>query len=228
MNPAVLLWFVHFITWHVGARTFQYLDENKLFQNYKFTNTDTLTYYDILPICIRNQICILLPVLLSLDHLQLLFIIPCPSWYEFFSAFITCSVIFGIIHDVLFYIGHRFLHTPWGFRILDHKTHHATKASIAASAIYMSPPDFIVEVVIPFIGLGFFIHSFYMEVLIILIVLGGWGSMIEHSGYNFFPNIKFLDCRPHANHHLHLHQSFSEGLGSPGIMDQIFHTSSHE
>lgn len=115
------------------------------------------------------------------------------------------------------------LHTPWGFTALGHNLHHTSKAGCAATAMYMAPIDFFIQIVAPY---GAFLILFKTDWRfdILLASIGSVAAMYEHSGY-CFTKWKTLDTTMHFSHHLgRVHGSLSEGVLSPGYCDMIFGT----
>jgi hypothetical protein len=87
----------------------------------------------------------------------------------------------------------------------------------------MSPIDFVVEIIMPY---GCFLALVETHILFdtALAVVGSLFAMYEHSGY-CFTYWKAFDSRMHLSHHDgRCGGSLSEGIGSPGFMDQIFGT----
>lgn len=111
----------------------------------------------------------------------------------------------------------------------------------------MSAPDFFLEIVLPYLiplaligggGADMRFHS-------LVVVLGAFGGIYEHSGYDLalafqaslqskqsgahWKILASLLCelvgnRAHSEHHSRAIVSFSDGFGSPGICDTVFGT----
>jgi len=104
-----------------------------------------------------------------------------------------------------------------------HKRHHQSTGGCAASSLYMSPIDFVVEIVLPY---GCFLALVRTHVVfdVLLASIGSLFAMYEHSGY-CFSTLHAIDSRMHLSHHSGRYVgSLSEGVGSPGFMDLIFST----
>ncbi len=87
----------------------------------------------------------------------------------------------------------------------------------------MSPLDFVVEIILPY-GAFLCLVGTDLHFDVLLASFGSLLAMYEHSGY-CFTTIKAFDSRPHISHHMgRPNGSFSEGVGSPGYMDDIFGT----
>lgn len=105
--------------------------------------------------------------------------------------------------------------------------HHVSTGGCASASLYMSPIDFVVEIILPY---GCFLAL--VETCLVfdtaLAVVGSLFAMYEHSGY-CFSSWKAVDSRMHLSHHSGRYLgSLSEGVGSPGFMDRIFGTQYEE
>jgi len=230
-NKVMLLyiWLAHMVTWHGGAYLFHWLDTNvSALARYKNGTHGNLKWGDMMRTVLVNQCGIMLPLMASADYLQ---------WFAFryepqeWNATTLCSIVLAnvvasYLHDIAFYVCHRFiLHSKWGYRVLAHHLHHSTYATVAASSMYMAPVDFVLEIILPFFLMIWPVRDLDIRLAIWLVVMGGWGGLYEHSGYNFFPGVYQLDTRYHYAHHNHAGVSFSEGVFSPGLPDWLFRTS---
>jgi len=213
---------VHFATLHIVSAIFQIFDHYQILQLYKKKVKDRVTYYSCMPTVLKNQFCLMLPMMLLTEHLGLCFFNISLDYSIYLFVFVSAVMTIG--HDLLFYLGHRYiLHTDFGFTKLGHNLHHASKANCAISALYMSSVDFFIEIVVPYLVplclvssyTGFYVH-------VILNIAGTFGGAYEHSGYNFFPNP--FDNTSHFMHHHFLKCSFSDGFGSSNIMDFFLKT----
>lgn len=92
------------------------------------------------------------------------------------------AFLLGAIHDAVFYAGHRLLHTRLLFPL--HRLHHRSTGAVAASSLYMSPLDFVAEIVLPY---GAFLCLIQSDVRfdVLLASAGSLLAMYEHSGYCF-------------------------------------------
>ena len=85
---------------------------------------------------------------LSRYHLQTIY-----SSFSPFLAFLALALA-PLLHEFSFHLSHRFiLHSSWGFRSLNHALHHSSVTHSALSAMYMSGPDFHLEIVVPYLAL---------------------------------------------------------------------------
>lgn len=219
---AFLIWTVHFISWHLFAASFALADHYHWFSRYKIAIERKLGYLNVLPRVLANQVFIMLPTMLLIGRLGWGFKDHSwPLWVLLFHAYML-----GIVHDIVFFIGHRLLHTQVGFKKLGHYLHHQSRGGTAAASMYMSSVDFFLEIILPYmIFIIIFPTNFYFNCLVASI--GSFAAMYEHSGY-CFTTWKPLDTRPHISHHGHRSKaSFSEGVLSPGWCDFIAGTSYH-
>ncbi len=213
---ALLIWIIHFVSWHLFAAGFALADHYKWLSKYKIAIDTRLNYFKILPRVLANQILIMLPIMVFIGYMDWGFQDnPQPLWVLLFHAYML-----GIVHDVVFYTGHRLLHTKVGFHKLGHYLHHQSRGGTAAASMYMSPIDFVFEIILPYmIFIVIFPTNFYFNCLVASI--GSVAAMYEHSGY-CFTTWRPLDTRPHISHHQRrANGSFSEGVFSPGWCDFI-------
>ncbi len=237
---SVLVWTVQMVVFHGVGLLFEWSDRTGMLASFKVRDNDRLGYSELLPRVLFNQILVLLPAMIAFQYMGLAFTgaAHLSVWY-----FLAGLVLMPIGHDIVQYVFHRFvLHRPGLIRKLGHSVHHSTGASKAISACYMSPADFFLEIVLPYlaplalIGAG-------ADVLFHLTMasLGAVGGLYEHSGYDFAvrlpqPNRSGSRLQPlawlsplvssqaHGEHHRRSNVSFSDGFGSPGICDTVFKT----
>jgi len=238
---SVLTWAVMMAVYHGIGFGFELCDRNHWLLNAKVRNVDKLSYADMLPRGLSNQIFVLLPVMVLLQWTGLAFT---GAAHLSPLRFILSLIVMGIGHDVVQYIAHRgILHRPKLMKLLGHALHHSTGASKSISASYMSSADFFLEIVLPYLVPLVLVGGGGSDILFQFVVagLGAIGGLYEHSGYDFAVPLRqtrlfkavpflgtlaegFVTTRAHAEHHLHFDVSFSDGFGSPGICDSIFRT----
>jgi sterol desaturase/sphingolipid hydroxylase (fatty acid hydroxylase superfamily) len=237
---SVLVWAVQMAVFHVVGLFFEWSDRTGLLASFKVRNIERLGYFELLPRVLFNQVLVLLPAMIAFQYTGLAFTgRPYLSvWY-----FLAGMALMTLGHDIVQYVFHRFvLHRPGLIRKLGHSVHHSTGASKAIGACYMSPPDFFLEIALPYlvplaiIGAGADV-TFHLTAA----GLGAVGGLYEHSGYDFAvrlprPNRSGSRLQPlawlshlvtskaHGEHHRRSNVSFSDGFGSPGICDTIFKT----
>jgi sterol desaturase/sphingolipid hydroxylase (fatty acid hydroxylase superfamily) len=141
---------------------------------------------------------------------------------------VSSSVLSAAMHEVLFYLGHRYvLHTRWGYLTLNHRLHHASPTNSAISAMYMAPVDFLLEIVVPYLGalwLPMAAGVCSKGMAVATLPLGSVGGLYEHSGYNFLRGVAGLDTGVHAAHHARRDCSFADGVGAPSVLDPLLGT----
>ena len=216
IENALIIWIVHFFVWNAFAAFFAISDYREWFKKYKIARDHRISYLKILPTALFNQIFVMLPVMLFIDYFDFGFGNNHHPWW----ILILHAYALGIIHDIVFYFGHRLLHTKIGFKKLRHYIHHESQGGTAAASLYMSPSDFFIEIVAPYMTfILIFPTNFYFNCL--LASIGSVAAMYEHSGY-CFTTWSPLDTRPHISHHgKRINASFSEGVLSPGWCDKL-------
>jgi sterol desaturase/sphingolipid hydroxylase (fatty acid hydroxylase superfamily) len=236
---SVLAWAVQMVVFHGVGLFFEWSDRTGALSSFKVREIERLTYFQLMPRVLFNQIFVLLPAMVAFQYAGLAFTgAPHLSVWHFVAG----MVLMGVGHDIVQYVFHCWvLHRPRLLRTLGHSLHHSTGAAKAISACYMSAADFFLEIVLPYliplalIGAG-------ADVLFHLTVasLGAIGGLYEHSGYDFavrLPNARsgsrlqplawlaaVVTSKAHGEHHRRGNVSFSDGFGSPGICDTIFKT----
>jgi sterol desaturase/sphingolipid hydroxylase (fatty acid hydroxylase superfamily) len=238
---SLLTFLVMMAAYHGIGFLFELSDRNGWLKSSKVRNIDRLSYAEMMPRILANQVFVLLPSMLFLQWVGLAFTGP-----EHLSPirFILSMIAMGIGHDIVQYIAHRgILHRPKLMKLLGHAVHHSTGASKSVSACYMSYPDFFLEITLPYLIPLVVIGGGGSDIFFQFLVagLGAFGGLYEHSGYDFaapFRKTQFYQRLPgfakaieglitshaHAEHHRRFNVSFSDGFGSPGICDTLFGT----
>jgi len=236
----VLVWAAMMAVYHTAGLLFEWADRTKVLAPFKVREAEELSYRALLPRVLFNQTFVLLPAMIALQWLGLAFTgAPHIGPWHFLAAL----MLMGVGHDFVQYAFHRFLlHRPGLYRKLGHSVHHATGAARAISACYMSPADFFLEIVLPYlvplalVGAGADV-SFHLTAA----SLGALGGLYEHSGYDFAARLRqddkpgarsrlnaflaqLISSKAHGEHHRRGNVSFSDGFGSPGICDTVFKT----
>ena len=123
-------------------------------------------------------------------------------------------ILFFLLFDIIFYIGHRIIHLPLLYKHI-HKKHHNINANIAISGYYMTVSDYLIEFMLP-LYIPIYILNNDILVLFICSIIGQINGLISHSGYD-------LPCVPyekdHLYHHLELHCNYGVLF-----MDKLFDT----
>ena len=172
------------LAFHVLALGFEVCDRRGVFRRFKLRNVDRLSYGRILRRVLINQVFILLPAMLLCQYAGLAYV---GTPHLSVLMFLGGLVLMAVGHDVVQYAGHRWLlHHP-RLRWLGHHVHHATGASKSISACYMSPGDFFLNIVCPYLIPLILIGGGGSDVLFHLLTmgLGVIGGLYEHAGYDF-------------------------------------------
>lgn len=282
------VWAVQQVVFHATGLLFEYFDRTNAFPTSKVrhVNLDRKPYLSLLPRVLFNQFFILLPCMCLSALAGLCFSGPLEGEHLHPVRFLASLPAMALGHDVIQYLAHRYLlHQPniHLMRFLKHSVHHSTGATRGISACYMAAPDFLLEIVGPYLiplalvgggGSDYFFHS-------LIAGMGAIGGIYEHSGYDFSIHFvdpadtittadlladypvkpvamastssssspaaattahaepasplsirrlaclflaNFLDNRSHGEHHTRANVSFSDGFGSPSIMDTLLKT----
>ena len=241
MPLSVFVWALQMVVFHAVGYGFEVCDRHAILRRAKVRDIDRLSYAQLLPRVLFNQVFVLLPCMIAVQAAGLCFAGQehLPLWRFVLSLFAM-----GVGHDVVQYATHRYLlHRPSLNRVLRHSVHHSTGASKAISACFMSPQDFFLEIALPYLlplaligggGSDIVFHS-------MIAGLGAVGGVYEHSGYDlaallpkqaiaaYTPRwIKlvggFITSHAHGEHHMRGNVSFSDGFGSPGVCDSVLGT----
>ncbi|KAJ8905034.1 hypothetical protein NDN08_001546 [Rhodosorus marinus] len=222
---ALVAWMLMMFTFHFLCGTLEICDQKKwLVQFRRKPAGDRKTYKEMMPRILINQIFLMLPCMIIAEKLGLCYqskqvLISVPSLvYNF--------LVMGIGHDVIFYVGHRYLlHSRWGYKLFGHDVHHSTSANCALSAFYMANVDFCFEILLPYlIPMWLMGPESCVAFSLLAPSIGAVGGLYEHSGYEFFPNLSIASTKAHFMHHNLGFVSFADGFGSPGLMDWTFGT----
>lgn len=237
---SVLVWAVQMVAFHGVGLFFEWCDRTGMLSSFKVRKNDRLGYVQLLPRVLANQVFVLLPAMGALQYAGLAFT-GAPhltAWH-----FLAGMALIAVGHDIVQYIFHRFLlHRPRLLHTLGHSVHHATGASKAISACYMSPADFFFEIALPYlVPLALIDAGADIAFHVAVASLGAIGGLYEHSGYDFSIRLpqpgaagswlkprawlaQLVTSKAHGEHHRKSNVSFSDGFGSPGICDTVFKT----
>ncbi|GAB0496607.1 hypothetical protein MMPV_007920 [Pyropia vietnamensis] len=161
---SVTTWAVGMATFHVAAAIAAVADATAVGTALKvrIEVDPSRRYAALLPRVVANQVLLLLPTMVVAEAVGWAYGGPydahsrvggvvSPSVPSVVSLMVVAAWM-AVAHDVLFYVGHRFLlHSGWGWRAFGHHLHHTTRASTGVSAMYMSPADYIIEIVVPYL-----------------------------------------------------------------------------
>lgn len=233
---SVIVWAGHMLVFHGIGLGFELCDRTHALQRFKVRRHERLTYAAALPRVLCNQTFVLLPAMWLCESTGLAFV---GSPKIGFAFAVAALVLMTLGHDVVQYAAHRGLLHNARFRWLRHDLHHATGASRAITACYMSAPDFFLTIVCPYVVPLVLIGGGTANVPFQLLVasLGAVGGLYEHSGYDFAVGLRTVTRRwvsripaslvsshAHGEHHRRSRVSFSDGFGSPGLCDLVFRT----
>lgn len=241
MPLSVLTFAVMMAAYHGAGLVFELCDRRGWLASAKVRKRDRLTYLQLLPRVLANQVLILLPAMVAAQLLGLAFVGPAHlAWWRF----LINLPLLALGHDVVQYLSHRFvLHRPGLMRPLGHAVHHSTGAAKAVSACYMSGADFFLEITLPYLAPLILVGGGGADVTFQCLVaaLGALGGLYEHSGYDFAALPAFVRWRAraprlgaavtalitskaHGEHHRRADVSFSDGFDSPGLCDTLLRT----
>lgn len=232
-HPTILSWVMFMVIFHSVAFTFEIFDRRRILSKYKIFHGSLTTpsYKKMLPTVLINQVCLLLPLMQLSTQFKVSFVEEREATSTICGqllSFIACVTIAPFIHEIVFYTAHRYLlHSSWGYMRLNHALHHSSKTHSAISAMFMSPVDFLFEVVMPYLVPLAILTRFRLLTrthAVCMLPIGTLGGLYEHSGYNFWPMFSFLDTRTHGMHHTFHNCSFADGFGSQNLFDSFFGT----
>ena len=235
LNFSIAIWGVQMIAYHGFGLWFEWLDRTGRGTRFKVRPQERMSYRELLPRVVFNQVFVLLPAMVLAQALGLAYY--GSSQLTPYDIIMTCAGLM-IGHDIVQYVAHRLvLHDPANMRNLGHAVHHSTRASRGISACYMSAADFFLEIVCPYLvplvligggGTDFVFHA-------LIVSAGAFGGVYEHSGYDFGRALRqesgwrrvlggMLSTEAHGYHHTRGNVSFSDGFGSSNICDTVFKT----
>ena len=238
---SVTIWLVQMVAFHALGLGFHWIDTSGRLDHVRVRPIERLTYVQLLPRVLANQVFVLLPAMMAAQWLGIVFT---GTPHVSVIVWIVALIAMPIGHDVVQYVTHRYiLHRASLMRPLGHAVHHTTAAGRSISACYMSLPDYFFEIVCPYLiplaligggGSDFALHA-------TLVTLGAFGGLYEHSGYDLSLLLKrtdatgvrkvahaalahFLSNKAHQEHHTRGNVSFSDGFGSSSICDTVMKT----
>jgi len=234
---AAQVWLIQMLAYHGFGLWFEWLDRVGALSRFKTRPLERMSYGQMLPRVLANQVFILLPAMLLMQWTGLAFV---GRAHLSLLDWLVAAIALPVGHDVVQYVAHRFiLHRPALMRRLGHALHHSTTGSRGISACYMSAADFCFEIICPYLlplvligggGSDIVFHS-------AVVVSGALGGLYEHSGYDFSLGLrnsgggwlrmwlaKLSSSEAHAAHHVRGNVSFSDGFGSPSLCDTLFRT----
>ncbi len=153
------------------------------------------------------------------EELLAYFIDEAPGHLENFLRIFAGCVFF----EVIFYLGHLFLHTKIGYPF--HKDHHAFYVTTSAAGSWGHIVDGLISFPIPG-ALPILLFNFHWYTTLNYMIILSFHSHYDHGGYDFpfnpFQLIPFgSNTAEHNFHHSHLHSNFALNWT---FLDKIFGT----
>ncbi len=135
-NHALIMFSAFFLSWHLFAALFALADHTGVLSQYKIVKKDPVSelsgfflffffsskvlpyskvsWRSAMPTVLFNQLAILLPVMVAAAHFKIAFTnnTKVPFW-----LFPVHAYLLGAVHDIVFYLGHRFLHLKFMYSI---------------------------------------------------------------------------------------------------------------
>jgi sterol desaturase/sphingolipid hydroxylase (fatty acid hydroxylase superfamily) len=142
------------------------------------------------------------------------------------SGLLGSILVLLVVHEINFYIFHRWLHQPKLYRLI-HSVHHRSKTPSAFSAFSVHPLEMLM-VLWYLVPLAFLMPMHWM-VLEVFILFLGLHSLSSHANIEFFPAaasahpvLKYLtNSKHHNDHHHYIKCNFCYSVV---IADRWFHT----
>lgn len=132
-------------------------------------------------------------------------------------------LIFVYIDELLYYYGHRLLHSR-RFYSKFHKQHHEFRAPVGLAAIYCHPIEMFFANLVPLFGgfwffqlLGEPAHAYTLYIWTVVAILG---TQSHHCGYNW----PWMQPDEQPNFHDFHHEKFNCNYGSMGWLDWFHRT----
>jgi methylsterol monooxygenase len=120
-----------------------------------------------------------------------------------------------VAEEIVFYYGHRLLHTPYFYKRI-HKIHHEWKAPIGLVSLYAHPLEHMIGNLLPVVA-GPMLTGMHVSLLWVWFHFGICTTINTHCGYHL-PGL--FSPRAHDFHH----EKFNENFGVMGWLDVLHGT----
>jgi len=206
---AVFIMAVWWCTCWTASLLYEFLDRKlptwEFLARYKlFTAKGDLSFAEIAPVALRNEMVTILIGLVIIAYAPLR--ITDLSNVNF-SLTILYFLGYLLGYDVVFFVGHRWMHSSKEVFDATHAFHHSSHATKGCSNHYMKPLDYLWEVMLP-ATLPMFVLGLHPPALAAFLTVGGWNGITVHSGWNFPLS---SDPRDHFLHHVNYSVNFALG-----------------
>eukprot|EP00027_Filamoeba_sp_ATCC50430_P005657 CAMPEP_0168544466 /NCGR_PEP_ID=MMETSP0413-20121227/2435_1 /TAXON_ID=136452 /ORGANISM="Filamoeba nolandi, Strain NC-AS-23-1" /LENGTH=258 /DNA_ID=CAMNT_0008574489 /DNA_START=48 /DNA_END=820 /DNA_ORIENTATION=+ len=151
----VVTWIVHEVLWCTLVTPYLLIEKYRLFQDKKLQKNFQNSYQEFKNAFkqqLKEQVVVLLPILMFVSTLQTtrkLFVMYWEELPSFKHGFVQVALM-RITQELIFYIVHRFLHTPWAYQKI-HKVHHDHLAPWALTGEHAHPIESLIGNTGPFI-----------------------------------------------------------------------------
>jgi sterol desaturase/sphingolipid hydroxylase (fatty acid hydroxylase superfamily) len=143
-----------------------------------------------------------------------------PAWHVVLLHFL----LFAILFDVLFYFGHRLLHTPFLYRRI-HALHHRFQAPVPYSGACVHPVEFIFAYIIPNLAAAT-LFDFSVPEYVLFVSIEYIHNVHDHCGYHFPWDPFGYICGQNAPHHDEHHRLYRVNYSGAFtmVLDRLFGT----
>uniref|UniRef100_A0A7S2HNS0 Fatty acid hydroxylase domain-containing protein n=1 Tax=Helicotheca tamesis TaxID=374047 RepID=A0A7S2HNS0_9STRA len=125
---------------------------------------------------------------------------------------------FVLVNEMLFYYGHRLLHTRALYASI-HKIHHEFRSPVALAAEYCHPLEMLLSDIIPLFS-GAILLQTHLYTLYVWIVFATLGTQCHHCGYDW----PWMTGAHQPNFHDFHHENFNCNFGNVLLLDWFHKT----
>lgn len=196
------------------------VDTNHVFEDHKIKKRTKeeykILYRKCLPCLIKNVGILSFPYIFCTAYLNN-YIYGGYSVYDYnykilnILKFILYYMASYFITDVVFYTGHRLMHTKYLYKY--HKKHHEIKNPVTIATLYMHPVDLYVSNLSPVAVSVLLLNLNIITIQILVIIQICFSVLFAHGGYKEIS----------LNHNIH-HTLFNYNYGLGFCMDKLFKT----